>query len=195
MATKISVQNMTSDQAMFGASLERAMRDKPKETTDLFVVLFSKMLSRVGVPTPWDLPGDATPEDSQDMLEEIRDVVDGILRFDPTWTIEDVALMFRMASKGKLAKFYGRVGEAWVDECVRMYAELKVDARERMAEKHKLQSELERRRAMDPQFNGPLNQRVHTTAEFIGGKNKLSAMDRAEMAMRDKERNNKKSEQ
>lgn len=195
MATKISVQNMTSDQAMFGASLERAMRDNPKATTDLFVVLFSKMLSRIGVPTPWDLPADSTEEDDQDMLNEIRDVVDGILRFDPTWTIEDVALMFRMASKGKLAKFYGRVGEAWVDECVKMYAELKVDARERMVEKHKLQSELERKRAMDPQFNGALNQPVHTTAEFLGGKNKLSAMDRAEMTMRDRVRNQNKSEQ
>ena len=172
----ITHKNMTPDQALYGCSLERALKINREVTTDVIAVAFDKMISRVGVMNPW--------EDGVDAMEAVEE----ILERDPSWTLEDVALMFRMAARGKLAKAYDRIGEPWLEECLVAYANLKVDAMERRREKEKLHHEVEGLMAADPQLPVDRARKPMTMAEFLGGSNYLTAYDRAEMIERDKQR-------
>jgi len=172
----IRVDNFTTDQALYGCSLERALKTNAEVTKDVVAVAFDRMLVKIGVKHPW--------EDEQEAIE----AVDEILHRDPTWTLEDVALMFRMAAKGKLAKVYDRVGEPWLEECIMAYANLKVDAMERRRERVKLHHEVEGLMAADPQLPVDRKRKPMTMAEFLGGGNYLTALDRAEMIERDKQR-------
>lgn len=172
----ITHKNLTVDQALYGCSLERALRINRELTTDVIAVAFDKMIVRVGVQNPW--------EDGVDAMEAVED----ILERDPSWTLEDVALMFRMAARGKLAKAYDRIGEPWLEECLVAYANLKVDAMERRRERVKLHHEVEGLMAADPQLPVDRKRQPRTMAEFLTGSNYLTALDRAEMIERDKQR-------
>jgi hypothetical protein len=65
---------------------------------------------------------------------------------------------------------------------MRKYAELKAAAREQLADREKKDRELERMMAMDPQMD------KRTMAQFLGGRNRLTPMDREEMKANDRER-------
>jgi len=161
---------------MYGCSLERALKINREITTDVIAVAFDKMISRIGVKHPW--------EDGLDAMEAVEE----ILERDLSWTLEDVALMFRMAARGKLTKAYDRIGEPWLEECLVAYANLKIDAMERKREKEKAYHEAEAMQIADPQFLQEPNRKPRVMAEFLGGKNYLTAYERGQMALRDEVR-------
>jgi len=182
-AGEINDRNMTPAAAWYGCNIQAAMRDEPDETVDYIALLFARMLQRMNEDHPWI--------DEGDVMEEVREMV----AFDPTWTVEDFALAFAMMAKGGLEKHNGRPSTTWVRACQIAYNELKFDAREQIAAQAKAKAEADRLTAMDPQWSGHVSRKPRTMAEFLGGKNHLSAADRAELAQRDKERHAKGSRQ
>ena len=169
---EISDRNTTVMQCWYGANIQSALRHDEKDTTDFIMMLFARMLHRMNLNHPWSREADA--------LDDVRDM----MAFDPTWTVEDFALCTRLMAKGELGNHYNRPSTAWIRQCQKAYNELKYQAREYIAERAKVKNEAAELEARDPQASKP-----RTMAEFLSGKNYLSAMDRAEMKANDRQRN------
>lgn len=170
---------LTPQQAWFGVNIRTAMRQDEPATTAKIKEMFKFVLLEMNVDHPWT---NAKLGDKQ---------VARLIEFDPTWTLEDFAVFFDMMARGRLGNHYGRPSRQWIEECQVAYNGLKFDAREEIAARAKVKAEADRLTAMDPQWSGHVSRKPRTMAEFLGGKNHLSAADRAELAQRDKERHAK----
>jgi hypothetical protein len=168
----INTTNLTPIEAWYGCNIQRAMREDAAETTDMIAVLFAQTLTMMNLPHPW-----TTAELARKQVKEM-------IAYDATNTVEDLALMMDMMKRGQLANHYNRPNVAWVMQSMRKYAELKAIAREELASREKKDRELERMMAMDPQMD------KRTMAQFLGGRNRLTPMDREEMKANDRERRN-----
>lgn len=123
------------------------------------------------------------------------DQVKRMMDFDLTWTIEDFGLFFDMVADGRLQDHHGRPSRDWWRKCQEAFNDLKYEAREEIAAQAKKKAEADAAEkayylslGMDlPTAEGRM-ERVRTMAEFLGGKNKLTDAERAEMFNRDKKR-------
>ena len=160
--------------AWYGCNIQKAMRHP--NTFELIKHQFKLVLLEMNCDHPWTnkLIGD----------RQVQRIID----FDPTWTMEDFGLFFEMTADGKLALHYGKPNRDWWHRCQVAYNELKYEAREEIARQAKAKAQVEEMKAADPQWTTDAPSKPRTMAEFLSGKNYLSAMDRAEMAERDKAR-------
>lgn len=190
VATQVRKSNTTVEQAMYGAKVTRAMEQSPDDVMDLFLELFAEAFEMMNVNHPWQTEARAVRQ-----IEEM-------IAFDPTWTIEDFCIFFDMLSQDDFEeKHYGRPSRGWLKTCQIEYNGLKVDAREEIVRKRKLKAEADAAEkayyiasGMDLPTSEARMERVRTMAEFLGGANRLSASDRAEMQERDKKRRDGESE-
>ena len=168
----INSTNLTPIEAWYGCNIQRAMRENSQNTVDVLTLLFAQTLEMMNLTHPWN-----TKELARKQVQEM-------IAFDATNTVEDLALMMDMMKRGQLANHYNRPNVAWVMQSMQKYAELKAIAREELASREKKDRELERMMAMDPQMD------KRTMAHFLGGRNRLTPMDREEMKANDRERRN-----
>jgi hypothetical protein len=169
-ATALTANDITPVDAWYGCNIQRAMREDGENTVDVLTLLFAQTLEMMNLTHPWN-----TKELARKQVKEM-------IAFDQTNTVEDLALMMDMMKRGQLANHYNRPNVAWVESSMRKYAELKAAAREQLADREKKDRELERMMAMDPQMD------KRTMAQFLGGRNRLTPMDREEMKANDRER-------
>ena len=166
----INSTNLTPVEAWYGCNIQRAMREDSENTVDVLTLLFAQTLEMMNLTHPWN-----TKELARKQVQEM-------IAFDQTNTVEDLALMMDMMKRGHLTNHYNRPNVAWVESSMRKYAGLKAEAREELASREKKDRELERMMAMDPQMD------KRTMAQFLGGRNRLTPMDREEMKPNDRER-------
>jgi len=186
VATQVRKNNITVEQAMYGANAVNAFRESPDDVMDLLLELFAEAFEMMNVNHPWH-----TEDRAVRQIEEM-------LAFDPTWTLEDFCIFFDMLSQDDFKeKHYGRPSRGWLKECQIDYNGLKVDAREEIVRKRKLKAQAdaaERAYYITAGMELPTSEgrmeKARTMAEFLGGLNRLSAADRAEMKERDEKRRN-----
>jgi len=172
---------MTPAAAWFGCNIRTALRNDETTVKGIISLRFAKMLSQLNLPHPWT--------DRQSASE----AVESMIAFDPTWTLEDFGLFFDLAAKGKLKTTYQRPNVAWLAQCQVAYNERKFEERERLTAQMKLIAENAMREKEHPYFTGVIQEAVpsrrpRSMADFLKGENRLTAVERAEMAERDKQR-------
>lgn len=178
-------QQITIDEAWFGCNIQRLMREHEGQTVTLLRAKFADWLLDMNATHPWGQKAKA------------YDQVDRMIHFDHSWTLEDFILFMDMAAEGRFGPHYGRPSRAWVRECQVKYNELKFEARERMAKRAQLRAEREMQDALyqvvpegNPFADQPQARRPRSLADFIMGKNRLDAGDRALLAEKDSKRRN-----
>lgn len=190
VATRVRKNNITVEQAMYGANAARAFAEQPDDVMDVLLELFAEAFEMMNVNHPW-----------QNEARAMRQIEE-MIAFDPTWTLEDFCIFFDMLSQDDFKeKHYGRPSRGWLKECQIDYNGLKVDAREEIVEKRKLKAQAdaaERAYYITAGMELPTSEgrmeKPRTMAEFLGGVSRLSATERMEMAKRDKERRDGKAE-
>lgn len=177
-------RNYSVRSAWFGASMEKAR--KATATFEVIKHLFKECLMERGEHNhPW------TTDNAPLGSDQVKRMMD----FDLTWTIEDFGLFFDMVADGRLQDHHGRPSRDWWRKCQEAFNDLKYEAREEIAAQAKKKAEADAAEkayylslGMDlPTAEGRM-ERVRTMAEFLGGKNKLTDAERAEMFNRDKKR-------
>lgn len=190
VATQVRKNSVTVEQAMYGAKATRAYEASPEDVMDVMLELFAEAFEMMNVNHPW-----------QDEARAKRQIEE-MLAFDETWTLEDFCIFFDMLSQDDFKeKHYGRPSRGWLKECQIDYNGLKVDAREEIVRKRKLKAQAdaaEKAYYMTKGMNLPTSEgwmpKPRVMAEFLSGVNRLTPEERAEMAKRDKERRDGKSE-
>lgn len=194
MSSEMTLQNIgtaklpqliTIDEAWFGCNIQRLMRENEGQTVTLLRAKFLDWLFDMNCEHPWKQKAKAYEQ------------VDRMIHFDHSWTLEDFVLFMDMAAEGRFGPHYGRPSRSWVRECQVKYNELKFEARERMAKRAQLRAEREMQDALysvvpegNPFADQPGPRRSRSLAEFISGKNRLDAGDRALLAEKDNARRN-----
>lgn len=176
-------KHITIKDAWFGANIRRLMAQDIDQLRSLVLAQFRVFILSLNANHPW--------RDKPSAMSQ----VDEILEFDHSWTLEDVVLFLQSAGRGDYEPHYGRPNRAWIRECQIAYNDKKFEAREEIALQAKKKAEADAAEkayymslGMDlPTAEGRM-ERVRTMAEFLGGKNKLTPAERAEMLNRDKER-------
>lgn len=163
-------------EAWFGSNIQLALRQDYDKTMQAVKNMFKTVLLEMNADHPW-----TNKELGQRQMARMID-------FDPSWTLEDFAVFFDLMSQGQLGHHYNRPSRQWINACQVAYNELKFEAREEIARQAKAKAQVEEMKAADPQWTSDAPSKPRTMAEFLSGKNYLSAMDRAEMAERDKAR-------